>query len=147
MDHVGVIARAESAKLIVRKVEEMCRPDEAVFVCGDFNVDQTNEIYTTFTGSDVLADSYETAADRYAPTGTINGFDPNTLSRSRIDHIFVSPAVKVDNYAVLTETYRGMVTLGGEGTKNANFPQEVSFQANIAKLPSDHFPVFLKVRF
>ena len=147
MDHVGVIARAESAKLIVRKVEEMCRPDEAVFVCGDFNVDQTNEIYTTFTGSDVLADSYETAADRYAPTGTINGFDPNTLSRSRIDHIFVSPAVRVDNYAVLTETYRGMVTLGGEGTNNANFPQEVSFQANIAKLPSDHFPVFLKVRF
>ena len=146
MDHVGVIARAESAKLIVRKVEQMCRPDEAVFVCGDFNVDQTNEIYTTFTGSSVLTDSYVTAADRYAPTGTVNRFDPNAFSRSRIDHIFVSPSVKVDNYAVLTETYRGAVTLG-EGYRDANFPEEISFQANIAKLPSDHFPVFLKVRF
>ena len=147
MDHVGVQARAEGAKLIVSKIREMCRPDEAVFVCGDFNVDQTNEIYTIFTGSDILEDSFVTAADRYAPTGTVNGFDPNTLSTSRIDHIFVSPAVRVDNYAVLTETYRGQITLGEEGYRNSNFPSEISFQTNIAKLPSDHFPVFLKVRF
>ena len=147
MDHVGKVARAESARLIVDRISRMCRPDEAVFVCGDFNVDQTNEIYTIFTGSDVLDDSFVKAADRYAPTGTVNGFDPNTLSSSRIDHIFVSPAVKVDNYAVLTETYRGPVRLGDQGEKNANFPEEISFQANIAKLPSDHFPVFLKVRF
>ena len=147
MDHVGKVARAESAKLIVRKIEEMCRPEEAVFVCGDFNVDQTNEIYQTFTGSSVLSDSFETAADKYAPTGTVNGFDPNAWSLSRIDHLFVSPSVKVDNYALLTETYRGQITLGEEGYKNANFPEEISFQANIAKLLSDHFPVFLKVRF
>ena len=60
MDHVGVVARAESAKLIVRRIESMCKPSEYVFVTGDFNVDQANEIYRTFTQSEVLTDSYET---------------------------------------------------------------------------------------
>lgn len=80
MDHVGVRAREESAKLVVAKIREMCGPREFVILTGDFNVDQNNPIYTTFTASGVLADSYETAARRYAPNGTFNNFNP-TLKR------------------------------------------------------------------
>ena len=145
MDHVGVVARAESAKLIVSRIESMCKSSESVFVTGDFNVDQTNEIYTTFTKSDVLTDSYETAADRFAPNGTFNGYDPNSFTTSRIDHIFVSPAVKVDNYAVRTDTYRKPIELA-ETYRTGDFPAEVSFERHIAKMLSDHFPVFIKVR-
>ena len=145
MDHVGVVARAESAKLIVSRIESMCKPSEYVFVTGDFNVDQHNEIYSTFTGSAVLADSYETAADRYAPNGSFNGFDPNSFTESRIDHIFVSPTVQVDNYAVRTDTYRKSLDLD-ETYRVGDFPAEVSFERYIAKTPSDHFPVFIKVR-
>ena len=145
MDHVGVVARAESAKLIVRRIESMCKPSEYVFVTGDFNVDQANEIYRTFTQSEVLTDSYETAADRFAPNGTFNGFDPNSFTSSRIDHIFVSPTVTVDNYAVRTDTYRKSLDLD-ERYRVGDFPAEVSFERYVAKLPSDHFPVFIKVR-
>lgn len=159
MDHVGVVARCESAKLVVSKIRELVPEGETVFLCGDFNVDQDNEIYSTFTTSGILEDSYETAQDRYAPNGTINSFDPNTLSKSRIDHIFVTPGTTVENYAVLTETYRGDITLrshaaGGKDHQNAqgdtfksdNFPSEVSFQRNIARNLSDHFPVFIRVK-
>lgn len=44
MDHVGVEARRESAKLVLKKVGEMCGNDP-VIVTGDFNVDQHNESY------------------------------------------------------------------------------------------------------
>ena len=88
MDHVGVRAREESAKLVVAKIREMCGPREFVILTGDFNVDQNNPIYTTFTASGVLADSYETAARRYAPNGTFNNFNPTLKTDSRIDHIF-----------------------------------------------------------
>lgn len=145
MDHVGVVARAESAKLIVSRIESMCKPSESVFVTGDFNVDQTNGIYSTFTDSDVLMDSFEAATDRFSPNGTFNGYDPNSFTSSRIDHIFVSPAVKVDNYAVRTDTYRKPVELA-ETYQTGDFPAEVSFERHIAKMLSDHFPVFIKVR-
>lgn len=146
MDHVGVTARAESAKLIVKKVKELTKAGEKVFITGDFNVDQTNEIYSTFTTSGVLADSYEKAENRYAPNGTVNSFDPNLFSESRIDHIFVSPSIRVLGYGVFTETYRSPIELGGaQGEKRFDFPDEISFQKNIAKTLSDHFPVIIKV--
>ena len=146
MDHVGIKARAEGAKLVVSKIKELSKAGEKVFLTGDFNVDQTNEIYTTFTASGILADSFETALDKYAPNGTVNSFDPNLFSSSRIDHVFVSPSVKVHNYAVFTETYRAPIELGGSTSeKKSDFPQEISFEKNIAKTLSDHFPVIIKV--
>ena len=114
MDHVGVRAREESAKLVVAKIREMCGPREFVILTGDFNVDQNNPIYTTFTASGVLADSYETAARRYAPNGTFNNFNPTLKTDSRIDHIFVSPSVRVHDYGVLTDTYRSQTTRSDE---------------------------------
>ena len=146
MDHVGVTARAESAKLIVSKIKELTKSGEKVFVTGDFNVDQTNDIFPTFTLSGVLSDSYEKAEQRYAPNGTVNSFDPNLFSSSRIDHIFVSPSIRVCNYGVFTETYRAPIELGSSlEEKRFDFPDEISFQKNIAKTLSDHFPVIIKV--
>ena len=45
MDHVGVIARREAAKLVVARIREIAQ-GAPVVLTGDFNVDQTNEIYT-----------------------------------------------------------------------------------------------------
>ena len=104
MDHIGVQAREESAKLVVAKIREMCKPKEFVILTGDFNVDQNNHIYTTFVSSGILADSYETAGRRYAPNGTFNSFNPSLKTDSRIDHIFVTPSVRVHDYGVLTDT-------------------------------------------
>ena len=40
MDHVGVVARREAAKLVVQSVREIAQ-GAPVFITGDFNVDQT----------------------------------------------------------------------------------------------------------
>lgn len=73
MDHIGVEARREGAKLIVQKVREMCG-GEPVIITGDFNVDQNNEIYQTFVTSGLLKDSYVAAEKRFARNGTFNSF-------------------------------------------------------------------------
>lgn len=139
MDHIGVQARMESAKLVVSKIREICK-GKPVILTGDFNVDQTNQIYNTFTESGVLDDSYEICEIRYALDGTANGFDPNSFTTSRIDHVFVTPGTRVIRYGVLTDTYRTM-TPEAQKYENGNFPKEISFQAYQARTPSDHFPV------
>lgn len=139
MDHIGVQARMESAKLVVEKIKEICG-DKPVVLTGDFNVDQNNPIYNVFTGSGILSDSYEICEIRYALDGTANGFDPNSFTTSRIDHVFVTPSTRVIRYGVLTDTYRTM-TPEAQKYENGNFPKEISFQAYQARTPSDHFPL------
>ena len=58
-DHVGVTARRESSKLILRKIKELAG-DEPTVLTGDFNVDQNNEIFSILSGSE-LKDAYTTA--------------------------------------------------------------------------------------
>ena len=139
MDHIGVQARMESAKLVVEKIKEICG-GKPVVLTGDFNVDQNNPIYSTFVTSGILNDSYEVCEIRYALDGTANGFDPNSFTTSRIDHVFVSPQTRVIRYGVLTDTYRTM-TPEAQKYENGNFPKEISFQAFQARTPSDHFPI------
>ncbi len=123
MDHVGVVARREAAKLVVSRIKEMAQ-DAPVVLTGDFNVDQTDEIYSIFTQSGILKDSYENARIRFAENGTFNSFKVETKTDSRIDHIFVSPSFKVEAYGLRTDSY------WAKGRRNL----------------SDHYPVFVKLR-
>lgn len=122
-DHIGVIARRESAKLVLSKIKEMCA-EEPVILTGDFNVDQHDESYILIKTSGKLTDTYETAKIRYAQTGTFNDFNPNENSDSRIDHIFVSSGFDVIRYGILTDSYRDSTSI---------------------RLPSDHFPVKVEI--
>ncbi|MBR4756560.1 MAG: endonuclease/exonuclease/phosphatase family protein [Bacteroidales bacterium] len=139
MDHIGVQARLESAKLVVSKIREISG-GKPVILTGDFNVDQTSPSYAVLTGSGILEDSYEVCEIRYALNGTANGFDPNSFTTSRIDHVFVTPGIRVIRYGVLTDTYRTK-TPEAQQYENGNFPKEISFQTYQARTPSDHFPV------
>ena len=145
MDHIGVRARAEGARLVVQRIKEWCGKGEKVFLTGDFNVDQNNEIYTTFTESGILSDSYTVSEKKYAPCGTANSFNPNAFTESRIDHVFVSPDIRVINYGVLTETYRRMSEPDSEGYKSGAFPKEITLHQYEARTLSDHFPVIVRV--
>jgi endonuclease/exonuclease/phosphatase family metal-dependent hydrolase len=89
MDHIGVEARREGAKLIIKQVLEMCGKEPAI-VTGDFNVDQNNEAYHTMLQGGVMKDSYEAAAEKFATNGTFNSFNADLHTESRIDHIFVT---------------------------------------------------------
>jgi len=144
MDHVGVTARREAAKLIVKKINEIAH-DAPVIVTGDFNVDQNDEIYGIFTTSGLLKDSYLASRLRFAENGTFNSFDPDLYTESRIDHILVSPSVRVDSYGVLTNSYWIPDKSSADQLKGHDAPQQINFSKYSRRLPSDHYPVFVRL--
>ena len=146
MDHIGVEARREGAKLIAKKITEMCGKEPA-FVTGDFNVDQHNEAYRTIINTGVLEDSYELAEKKFATTGTFNSFDSNLFTESRIDHIFVTEHVTVNNYAVLTDGYWTPNEKSNQSRKGNAAPQEINFSEHQHRCPSDHYPIAAKITF
>lgn len=132
MDHVGVKARAESAKLVMQRITQMTDGGKQLAVLtGDFNVPQTNELYNLFTASGVLKDCYASAARRFAEVGTYNAYDYQAWTDARIDHIFVTPATQVNAYAIRTDGY-------WREDKDGNMARH-----NI----SDHYPVFARISF
>lgn len=145
MDHVGVVARREAAKLIVTKVREIAQ-GAPVIITGDFNVDQKDEIYSIFLQSGLLKDSYQSARQRFAENGTFNAYDINIYTDSRIDHVFVSPEVQVESYGILTNSYWVPNDSSSELRKAADAPQEISFSTYTRRQPSDHYPVFVRLK-
>jgi len=139
MDHIGVVARAESAKLILKKIQAMPH-NMSVILSGDFNVDQFSPSYQLLNSSGVLQDSYDKAALVYDQPGTFNEFDINGVEKGRIDHIFLTNRFSVLKYGILTDTYR--VDLPESGGS----PGNESKQMLKARCPSDHFPVMIEVR-
>ncbi len=144
MDHVGVVARKESAKLVVAKIKQIAQGTTSILT-GDFNVDQNNEIYETFTKSGILKDSYQIAKYKMIPNGTFNSFNPLIRTNSRIDHIFVTNDFTVDNYAVMTNMY-WISKNKKENIKGHDAPNEISFKEGIIRTPSDHYPIFARIR-
>lgn len=143
MDHVGKQARIESAKLVKERIAQIA-PGKPAIITGDFNVDQTHQSYATMKGEGELLDCYEEAEIRYAQNGTFNGFHPDRFTTSRIDHVFITPGIKVQKYGVLTDTYRTADEETDEETL-ANAPQELKAQKYTTRTPSDHFPVMVVV--
>lgn len=131
MDHVGTVARREAAKLVSQRIEQMAEGKRLTVLTGDFNVDQHDEIYGIFTRSGLLKDSYEAARLRFAENGTWNDFKQTRVTDERIDHIFVSAATEVDAYAIRTDSY---------WTRNAD-------GSYVRRNPSDHYPVFARIRY
>ena len=132
-DHRGEQAQAESCRLILAKIEELCR-GERVILTGDFNVGETSRSYAILRDSGILSDTYDTAEIRYAETGTENWFDPDIKTFRRIDYLFVTPGFRVLRYGILTDTYRSENPDG----------EERKFRA---RTPSDHFPVQVELEF
>lgn len=144
MDHVGVIARREGAKLIVSKIRDIAG-NAPVIVTGDFNVDQNDEIYSIFTQSGLLKDSFLASRLRFSENGTFNSFDTDLYTNSRIDHVFVSPCWNVVAYGVLTNSYWTPDEASAQQMKGHDAPQEISFSRYTRRQPSDHYPVFVRL--
>ena len=139
-DHVGVQAREESAKLLLKQITAIAGSTPSILT-GDFNVDQSHQSYAILQNSPSLRDAYTTAEFKYAPNGTFNNFNPNSLTPSRIDHIFLTRHFQTKKYGVLTDSYRSVEGTDGKTYTSNNFPREVSLQNAAARLPSDHFPI------
>ena len=139
MDHRGVEARRESAKLVLAKIKELCG-DEPYILTGDFNSDQNSEAYTTLTESGVIKDAYHLAKHKMAETGSMNYFNPTFKTDARIDHIFVSPQFKVHKYGVLTHSYWNPIEVSEEALEQIKQGKEDVVQHE-RKAISDHHPV------
>ena len=143
-DHVGKVARSESSKLIVSKIKSMAG-NAPVVLTGDFNVDQTNEGYTAMANSGVMKDSYDLAKIKHAQNGTINGFNADRKTPSRIDHIFVSKEWTVLRCAVLTDSYWTPIEESSTELKAGNFPTEIKSAQYQKRTPSDHYPITAEI--
>ena len=96
-DHVGVKARRESAKLIMKKIQEIVGDQPAV-VTGDFNVTEDDEAYTTMTTNTFkMNDAYHMTPNHTGTTYTWHQFcQLPPLKREKIDFIFITPTISVN---------------------------------------------------
>ncbi len=118
-DHAGVVARAESARLIARWIAHHRRAREVVIVLGDLNAVATEASYRTLTeGPEAPLRDAEALSQRprFGPPGTFNGFDIQRADAMAIDHVLVSEGIGVERIGVVTQHFAG-------------------------RLPSDHYPV------
>ena len=119
-DHVGVTARRESAKLIMKKIQEIVGDQPAV-VTGDFNVTEADEAYKTMIGQQTtdngqqsiaedsnrqivngqmvkLNDAYHMTTNNTGATYTWHQFCQLPQNkRDKIDFIFITPNIKVSH--------------------------------------------------
>jgi endonuclease/exonuclease/phosphatase family metal-dependent hydrolase len=109
-DHLGKIARKESALLLLKKVQEIAE-SLPVLVMGDFNARPTEEpIQALLDKSDpfYLVDTKELSlTGHYGPSGTFNGFRSKEVDDQPIDFIFVRGNWKVLRHATISQTWEG----------------------------------------
>lgn len=118
-DHQGKIARVESSKLILQRINNIAG-SEPVLLTGDFNGNRQSEWYLNIARSGVLKDSYTLVNFPYENNGTFQNFGRSLGSNSVIDHIFVSKHFLITRWGILSDSFHG-------------------------KFPSDHFPVLADI--
>ena len=121
-DHVGEVARLESAKLILSKME-LLNPDKLpVLLMGDFNLEPNSEGIGLIVKE--LKDVYDvTPLEAGGVQGTFNGFDTQKPVTRRIDYIFFGVSeLEALNCKIINESIEG-------------------------RYPSDHFPVYAEFEF
>ncbi|WP_033073906.1 endonuclease/exonuclease/phosphatase family protein [Sphingopyxis sp. MWB1] len=116
-DHVGAIAKLESARQIRRWLAAERRQGESLIVLGDFNSPTNSPPYAAMVAGGALRDARAISrTPPFGPRGSFTGFRIDADEVDPIDHIFVSDTVVVDRHATLTHQQAG-------------------------KLPSDHYPI------
>ncbi len=124
-DHIGKLARRESAKMILKAVDSIAGKNIAI-VTGDFNAKPLEEpVQLIINKNDPmhLTDTKEVSEmPHYGPTGTFNAFGSKENSDEPIDYILFNHGVRVLKHATLSQSWQG-------------------------RFSSDHFPVFTRVQF
>ena len=110
-DHVGKVARRESALLIIRKIKEIVGDRPAVLT-GDFNVTDQSEAYNTIVSNEfVLLDAHKVAEKVGGVSYTFHDFDRREMEkRSKIDFVFVTPQIKVLQSEVTQEVKEALLS-------------------------------------
>ena len=109
-DHIGRVARRESAKLLLQKIKEIAGTTTVV-ITGDFNAtpdDEPIQVIKDRSNPLHLVDSKEISLHaHYGPTGTFNAFKEKERDDQPIDYIFLKGKWKVLNHATISQTWQG----------------------------------------
>lgn len=133
-DHMGKVARAESSKLLAKKIREIAGSSPAVCV-GDFNATPDEEPMQILFADGVLLDSKKLSkTPPYGPRGTWHNMTGIPCNNDRIDYVFVTKGIDVLSYEVVSDKATDF-----DAKKRAN-PQK-----KIPEYPSDHFPVVVRL--
>lgn len=117
-DHIGKVARTESAKLILKKAAELNTQNLPLVLMGDFNATEVEEPIQLLSAA--LKDVSKEAPVKMLATGTFNAFKWNETPTNVIDYIFLNEGFKPLRYGVIS-------------------------QSNDQRYPSDHFPVLVEL--
>jgi endonuclease/exonuclease/phosphatase family metal-dependent hydrolase len=85
-DHIGLLAKANAAHLILEKINTMNTSSLPVVVTGDFNLEPYEEPIKIMQSA--LEDVQKELASTARNYGTYNGFDTRSSGERRIDYIF-----------------------------------------------------------
>ncbi|MBN2411112.1 endonuclease/exonuclease/phosphatase family protein [candidate division KSB1 bacterium] len=123
-DHMGQVARRESAKFLLQSVAEI-GSGLPVIVTGDFNSTPDSEPYKILTqgvnGIKLIDSKSMSQYPHHGPTGTWTGFKTAYFpDRQPIDYIFIRNNVKVLLHGTLSDSFDG-------------------------RFPTDHMPVLAEV--
>lgn len=109
-DHMGKIARRESAKLLLQKVHQISGKDAAI-ITGDFNAVPSDEpIQIIMNAGDPLHLTDSKAISKtphFGPAGTFNGWNIAEVDDQPIDYIFLKGKYDVLKHANISETWGG----------------------------------------
>ncbi len=109
-DHIGKVARKESAKLLLQKIKEIAGDTPAV-ITGDFNSNPSDEpiqVILDPQNPQRLTDSKSISeTPHYGPTGTFNAFKNAEIDDQPIDFIFLKGKWKVKKHATISQTWKG----------------------------------------
>lgn len=104
LDHIGVVARKESVKLIANKT--VSYNSDISFITGDFNSEPNEEAYQTL--SKVFKDSRLHSENKYGFDNTFTGFGKNSRHKV-IDYVFFDPRLtSIQGFAVLDNHFDGI---------------------------------------
>ncbi|HEX6365030.1 MAG TPA: endonuclease/exonuclease/phosphatase family protein [Agromyces sp.] len=98
LDHLSWRSRLQSARMIVRLVQEVRATESraGVVVTGDFNAGTDSAVYRELIAPGTLRDAWDVAAERVSPQwGTYSGYRRRRVGGRRIDFILVGDGVEV----------------------------------------------------
>ena len=107
-DHIGEVARSESAKLILEKTKELSE-GLPIIATGDYNAEPTSLVIAAITDKsnpNNLINARDIAKLVHGPGNSFHAYGNIPYEkRVLIDYIFVKGNVTVNRIATLTETY------------------------------------------
>jgi endonuclease/exonuclease/phosphatase family metal-dependent hydrolase len=105
-DHMGVKARMESARLLVRAVDSLAGKHAAI-VTGDFNATTSDTPHQVITAAGFLDSRMVSKTSPAGPEYTFSGFDASKRPGQRIDFIYLKNTKPVQSYIVRDDSFNG----------------------------------------